>query len=176
VPARGSRASSDHSDGAAATGRGAWEYAAPLNAPNGRSPACASPPRSCRNPSPYSLGPNAARVVPPAVPSWAAPGEWSRHRLVLRSVGRNTTEAPLPVSPGQSVRLPQSAVGPVKRQMLLVNDRGRTVWESPESRSQSCSKACLRPRHGSCQGRMVGLGGEVSSVAGSPWHGELQAL
>ncbi|MEI6499731.1 MAG: carbohydrate-binding family 9-like protein, partial [Armatimonadota bacterium] len=61
-----------------------------------------------------------------------APGEWPRHKLVLRSVGQTTTQTTLPVGPGQSVRLPQYSVGPVKLQVLLVNDLGRTVWESPE--------------------------------------------
>lgn len=61
-----------------------------------------------------------------------APGEWSRHKLVLKSVGQKTTQTVLAVAPGQAVRLPQCAAGPVKLQVLLVNDRGRTVWEGPE--------------------------------------------
>ncbi|MEN6641840.1 MAG: carbohydrate-binding family 9-like protein [Armatimonadia bacterium] len=63
-----------------------------------------------------------------------APAEWPRHKLVLRSVGQTTTQTVLQVRPGQSVRLPQCAAGPVKLQMLLVNEFGRTVWESqPQS-------------------------------------------
>ena len=63
-----------------------------------------------------------------------APVEWPRHKLVLRTIGDRTTDVPLQVRPGQSVRLPQCAAGPLKLQVLLVNEFGRTVWESqPQS-------------------------------------------
>lgn len=61
-----------------------------------------------------------------------APSELSRHKLVLRSVGQTTTQTVLPTSAGQSVTVPQCAAGPVKVQMLLVNNLGRTVWEGPQ--------------------------------------------
>ena len=60
-----------------------------------------------------------------------APGEWARHKLVLRTVAQQTKETAVPLSPGQSIRLPIASAGPVKLQLLLLDDRGRKVWESP---------------------------------------------
>lgn len=57
--------------------------------------------------------------------------EWPRHKLVVRTAGQELTETTLALRPGQSVRVPQCSTGPVKVQLALVNERGRTVWESP---------------------------------------------
>lgn len=59
--------------------------------------------------------------------------EQEKHRLMVRiQCGDRRTERNLEARPGQQLRLPVQTTGMSKVQVALVDERGRTVWESEE--------------------------------------------